>query len=270
MRRDNTDLAVTATVTVAAAMVLLLSGLTAGGGPGITVLGTLAGLPLVLVLPGYALSTLIVPRPPSHIGPLLWRASWIAGLSLAVTVLGGLVLNLMPAGLTRTTWTTSLTAMTLLALAASAWLRGYRFAQDPSTPRIADKGTRGPRTPSGGGSWPTGSLVGYAAAALAISTAAMGVAIASAGWQHSPGFAQLWLVPAASGEAGLGVRSAYSGAETFRLVLRGDPNAHLSWDFTLGSGQTWQRTISAPVGQHLTAQLTVTGQSAAETVSING
>jgi Protein of unknown function (DUF1616) len=257
MRRDTM---VTAAVTVAAAMVLLL---TAGGGAAITILRILAGLPLILILPGYALGTLMLPagsgRPP-HIGPLLWRAMWVPGLSLAATVLGGLVLNLTPVGLTRVSWTTLLTAVTLAALAASTCLPARRSA----------KGTRGPRTPSGGGSWHTGPLVGYAAAALAISGAAVGLAVASAGWGHSPGFAQLWLVPAASGEAGLGVRSAYSGAETFHLVLRGDTNALLSWDFTLGSGQTWRRTISAPVGQHLTAQLTVTGESAAETVAING
>jgi hypothetical protein len=245
MRRDTT---VAAAVAAAAAMVLLL---TTGGGAAITALRILAGLPLVLILPGYALGTLVLRvgsgRPP-HIGPLLWRAMWVPGLSLAATVFCGLVLNLMPVGLTRASWTISLTVVTLAALAASTCLP----AQSPSIPRI------------------TGPLAGYAAAALAITGTAVGLAIASAGWQHSPGFAQLWLVPAASGEAGLGVRSGYSGAETFHLVLRGDTNALLSWDFTLGSGQTWQRTISAPVGQHLTAQLTITGQSTAETVAVNG
>jgi Protein of unknown function (DUF1616) len=263
MRRDTT---VAAAVTAAAAMVLLL---TTSGGAAITALRILAGLPLVLILPGYALGTLVLPagsgRPP-HIGPLLWRAMWVPGLSLAATVFCGLVLNLMPVGLTRASWTIALTVVTLAALAASTFLP----AQGPSVPRTAVKGTRGPRTPSGGGSWATGPLAGYAAAAVAISGAGVGLAIASAGWQHSPGFAQLWLVPAASGEAGLGVRSGYPGAETFHLVLRSTTNALLSWDFTLGSGQTWQRTVSAPVGQHLTAQLTITGQSTAETVAING
>jgi Protein of unknown function (DUF1616) len=257
MRRDTT---VTAAVTAAAAIVLLLTG---GGGAASAVLRILAGLPLVLILPGYALGTLVLPagsaRPP-HIGPLLWRVMWVPGLSLAVTVFCGLVLNLMPVGLTRVSWTIALTAVTLVALAASTWLDGHRSAQDPAIPQTR-AGMR--------------IAAGYAVAALAISGAAVGLAIASAGWQHSPGFAQLWLVPAtstaSSGQASLGVRSGYSRAETFHLVLRGDTNALLSWDFTLGSGQTWQRIISAPVGQHLTAQLTVTGQKpAAETVGISG
>jgi hypothetical protein len=231
MRRDTIGLA-------AVTLVLMLIGLVAGGGPAGTVLRTLAGLPLVLILPGYALSPLIVPSRPPSLGPLLWRSMWVAGLSLAVTVLGGLLLNLTPPGLTRVTWTISL-----------------RSAQERAIPRTRP-GTR--------------IAAGYAAAALAISGTAVGLAIASAGWQHSPGFAQLWLVPARNTpDASLGVRSGYSDAETFHLVVRSGLDAVLSWDFTLGSGQTWQRTISAPAGQHVTAQLTVTGQqSAAQTVDI--
>jgi hypothetical protein len=244
MRRDIT---ITAAVTAAAALVLLL---TPGGGAAITALRIVAGLPLVLMLPGYALVLLAGTGRPEPIGPLLWQGMWVPGLSLAATVFCGLVLNLMPVGLTRASWTIALTAVTLAALAAGT----FRPAQSPSVPRI----------------WPAGPHVGYAAAALAISGTGVGVAVASAGWGHSPGFAQLWLVPAAGGEAGLGVRSGYSGPETFHLVLRSTTNALLSWDFTLGAGQTWQRTVSAPVGQRLTAQLTVTGQPAAETVAING
>jgi hypothetical protein len=110
---------------------------------------------------------------------------------------------------------------------------------------------------------------GYAVAALAVAGTAVGLAVASGGWQHSPGFAQLWLVPAGGSAGSLGVRSSYPRAEVFHLVLRRGSEAALSWDFTLESGQTWRHAISAPAGQHLAAQLTVTGQdSAAQTVAI--
>jgi hypothetical protein len=234
MRRDTL---VTAAVTVVAA---LLTGVPGARIP--------AGLLLVLLLPGYALSALVLPGRPPSIGPLLWRAMWVAGLSLAVTVLAGLLLNLLPGGLTRTSWTISLTAVTLLACA-------WPSPQDQNEPLVM----------------PVMRIAaGYAVAALAIAGTATGLAVASAGWQHSPGFAQLWLVPARNTpDASLGVRSGYSDAETFHLVVRSGLDAVLSWDFTLGSGQTWQRTISAPAGQHVTAQLTVTGQqSAAQTVDI--
>jgi uncharacterized protein DUF1616 len=227
MRRDTL---VTAAVTVVTALLT--------GFPGARIP---AGLLLVLLLPGYALSALVLPGRPPSIGPLLWRAMWVAGLSLAVTVLAGLLLNLLPGGLTRTSWTISLTAVTLLACA-------WPSPQDQNEPLVM----------------PVMRIAaGYAVAALAIAGTATGLAVASAGWQHSPGFAQLWLVPAGNGQASLGVRSGYARAEVFRLVLRRGQEAPLSWDFTLRAGQTWRQTVSAQAGQHLAAQLTVTGQQTA-------
>ena len=283
MRRDNIDLAITAAGTAAAAAVLLLTEVTGATGTSAAVLRVLAGVPLVLVLPGYALSTLLVPvvpvvpagsGRPGCINPLLWRSVWATGLSLAVAVLGGLMLNLTPAGLTRLTWTTSLAAVTMLAVAASAWLRARRAPAPVPVPVRAPAPVPGSlaihRRPA-----PASAVAGYALAALAVTGTAIGLAVASAGWQHSPGFAQLWLVPvqssaasggAAGSQATLGVRSGYPHAETFHLVLRRGAQAIGTWDFTLTAGQTWQRTVLAPAGQHLAAQLTTAGQSGAETV----
>jgi Protein of unknown function (DUF1616) len=287
MRRDNIDLTITAAGTAAAAAVLLLTEVTGATGTSAAVLRVLAGVPLVLVLPGYALSTLVVPVVPvvpagsgwpGCINPLLWRSMWATGLSLAVAVLGGLMLNLTPAGLTRLTWTTSLAAVTMLAVAASAWLRARRAPVPVPVPVPVPAPVPVPgslathRRPA-----PASAVAGYALAALAVTGTAIGLAVASAGWQHSPGFAQLWLVPvqssAASGggagsQATLGVRSGYPHAETFHLVLRRGAQAIGTWDFTLTAGQTWQRTVLAPAGQHLAAQLTTAGQSAAESADI--
>src|SRR5579859_897323 len=52
-----------------------------------------AGLLLVLVLPGYAIAALLLPGGP-RTRAVLWRGMWTAGLSFAVAVLGGLLLNL--------------------------------------------------------------------------------------------------------------------------------------------------------------------------------
>lgn len=235
MRRDTL---ITAAVTVVAA---LLTGLPGARIP--------AGLLLVLLLPGYALSALVLPGRPPSIAPLLWRAMWVAGLSLAVTVLAGLLLNLLPGGLTRTSWTISLTAVTLLACA-------WPSPQDQNEPLVMPA---------------VRIAAGYGAAALAIAGTATGLAVVSGGWQRSPGFAQLWLVPAANQQASLGVRSGYAHAEVFHLVLRRGVGAELSWDFTLGAGRTWRQTVSAPPGQRLAAQLTVAGQqSAGLNVDIRG
>lgn len=258
MRRDNTELA---TAAVAAAC---------SAGAAVPGLRVVAGLLLVLVLPGYALSALVVPAAPAglmRVSPVLWRGMWAVGLSLAVAVLGGLLLNLTPLGLTRMSWAVSLAAVTLLAVAASAWRR--RRAMQPRGSAAAT-----PATPAAPGR-PRFSRIaaGYALAAVALAAAAIMLAVLSAGRQHSPGFAQLWLVPArspaVSGQATLGVRSGYQGTETFHLVLRRGPHPIGTWDFTLGPGRNWQRTVTAPVGQHLTAQLSGVGQRAAtETVTI--
>lgn len=243
--RRNTDLAVTAAVTVAAALV---TGLIGGGGPGIAWLRVLAGVPLVLVLPGYALTAFALPaRSPRGFSPVLWRGLWTAGLSLAVAVLGGLVLNLTPAGLTRVSWAILLAGVTILALAVTAWLR-------TSSPRSGS-----PR--------PTGVAAGYAVAALALAGGATWLAVASGGWQPTPAFAQLWLVPGTTTtKATLGVRSAYPDARAFRLVLKNGTRQEGTWDFTLTPGQTWRRTIPAPAGQRLTAELSGAGRT--ETVAI--
>jgi Protein of unknown function (DUF1616) len=252
--RRNADLAVTAAVTVAAALV---TGLIAGGGPGLAWLRVLAGVPLVLVLPGYALTAFGLPaRSPRGFSPVLWRGLWTVGLSLAVAVLGGLLLNLTPAGLTRVSWAILLAGVTMLALAVAAWLRN----RSPGRGR----GRRSSRP-----TWATaGYTAGYTAAALALAGAATWLAVASGGWQPTPAFAQLWLLPSTTGAttATLGVRSAYPDARAFRLVLKNGTRQEGAWDFTLTPGQTWRRTIPAPAGQRLTAQLSSTGRT--ETVAI--
>jgi hypothetical protein len=252
MRRDNTDLAATAVAAAACSAGVAI--------PGFRVV---AGLFLVLVLPGYALSALIVPAGPgeeARISPVLSRGMWAVGLSLAVTALGGLLLNLTPVGLTRMTWALSLSAVTVLAVAASAWRRGRR----------SHAGGLGPAAPAAPRTLRRLRMVaryGYGLAAFAIAAAAIGLAVVSAGWQHSPGLGQLWLVPArstaASGMATLGVRSGYQGTGTFHLILRRGAHVIGTWDFTLGAGRSWQRTVSAPAGQRLTAQLTAVGRHAA-------
>lgn len=233
----------------------------------------------------------------------LWRAMWTAGLGLAVMVFTGLLLNLIPAGLTRLTWIISLAAMAVVAALVVVW-RTRRLTGSPSRPhppvyadsrrwsslhkmlrrrgalrcrgvlrrRGALRCWLGMRAFPGyvaGARFPSRAVVGYVAGAVAIVGAAIGLAVASVGWQHSPGFAQLWLVPARSGTASLpaagghvalGVRSRYPGAETFRLVLLRGTQPMGTWDFRLGAGQSWQRDVSAPVGQRLTARLTTVGR----------
>jgi Protein of unknown function (DUF1616) len=214
-----------------------------------------AGLLLVLVLPGYSLVALLPDGMgrPSGFSPLLWRVIWTSGLSLVVAVLGGLLLNLIPAGLTRDTWTLMLTAVTLAASGAAAW----PWSRAPVPGQTGSRARRPvPR-----------AALGYAVAALAVAGTATGLAVASAGWEHSPGFAQLWLVPVPGGAINLGVRNQYADTETFRLTLRRGEHVISDWDLSLGPGQDWRRTVPEASGQVVTAQLTTGRGAAAQTVT---
>jgi hypothetical protein len=266
--RRNTDLAVIAAVTVAAALV---TGLTGGGGPAIAWLRVLAGVPLVLVLPGYALTAFTLPaRSPRGFSLVLWRGLWSTGLSLAVAVLGGLLLNVFPVGLTRVSWTILLAAVTLLALAATVPLRlsSQRLSsQRLSSQRLSSRPLSSWR-PTRARAWrPTWAVVGYPLAALAFAGTATGLAVVSGGRPHSPPFAELWLVPG-TGKTILGVRSAYPARQAFHLVLKDGVGQADSWDFTLAPGQSWRRAVSASAGQQLTAQLSATGHAQTENVAI--
>src|SRR5487761_1406238 len=144
MRRDHADLAVTSVAAAGAAAGTFVPGLR-----------EVAGLLLVLVFPGYALSALAVPAVPAwfrQVNPLLWRGMWTVGLSLAAAVALGLLLNLTPDGLTRTSWAVSLAALTLAAAAAAAWRRRRRGpagrlsgGAGPSRPRRLRAGRAGAR-----------------------------------------------------------------------------------------------------------------------------
>jgi hypothetical protein len=219
----------------------------------------------------------------------LWRAMWMVGLGLAAVVFTGLLLNLIPAGLTRLTWIISLAIVALVAALAAALCRSRRRPQAiPEQPTMHAEGRPWSTWKNLGLSRARAALryaagtravigraagarvvIGYAAGAVAIAGTATGLAVVSARWQHSPGLAQLWLIPArgaarsqraASGRATLGVRSQYRDAESFQLVLLRGTQPIGTWDFRLGAGQSWQRDVSAPAGQRLTARLTTVGQ----------
>lgn len=264
MRRDLTAQGAASLLTIAAAIILLLSDLVTSGTIS-TVLRIAGGIPLVLVLPGYALSALLLPDRvrPGYISSALWHGMWTVGLSLATAVLGGLLLNLLPAGLTRTSWTIMLAGTTLLALGTGALLRIRRSpAAQPGSPvpgagtlYLASLRRRTARALNGQ------ALVYSVAAALAVG-AAIGLAAFTAARQQPAGFAQLWLVPAANrtGRATVGVRNYYARTQRFHVVLQRGSQTVSQWDMDLPAGNTWTTAVSAPATERLSAELTTAGE----------
>lgn len=264
MRRDLTGLAAAGLLTIAAVIMLLLSGLVATGAVAMT-LRIVAGIPLVLVLPGYALSALLLPDRvrPVYINAALWHGMWIAGLSLATAVLGGLLLNLLPVGLTRTSWTIALAGTTLLALATAATLRIRRpRAVQPGTPRATTGMLPDPASPRGRTHRRLqGPATIYSVAAVLAVGAAISLGVFSAARQQPAGFAELWVVPAGNGtgRATVGVRNDYARAERFHLVLQRGSQTVAQWNLELATGKAWAEAVAAPTGQRLDAELTTAG-----------
>lgn len=169
-------------------------------------------------------------------------AMWAVGLALAGTVLTGLVLNLA-GGLTRLSWEIAL-AIALLACAGAGLARRKRRTGPGSAASVRTDGFR--VSPLTGG---------FLLLAAALAGGAIWLAVASANWQPSPGFAQLWLVPAQGANATLGVRDDYPGRQAFRLTLRSTAMTITTWELTLTYGETWQRTVTAPAEGKLAATL---------------
>jgi hypothetical protein len=176
------------------------------------------------------------------------RVMWTVGLTLAGAVLAGLVLNLT-VGLSRTGWLIALGAVAACAAGAGLALRKHRARRVPAA-FVPASGFRFSR--------PT---AGYLLLAAVLAGGAVWLGAASAGWQRSHGFAQLWLTPSNETSATLGVRNDYAQTEQFRLVLKNAQGTTASWNLNLAAGATWQRTVAAPDGSStLSAQLTTAGQ----------
>lgn len=186
----------------------------AGAGVVVTLLGVanplaraLFALPLVLVLPGYALLAATFPRRALD-GTA--RLALSVGVSLAVACLGGFLLHWTPAGLRAESWALLLGGVTLGAGAVALGRRG------PAAPVTRLAGRPGP------GQWLLFSL-----AALVVA-GAVGVAVTGARQQRAPGFTQLWMTPANDAARDdtvyLGVNSfeAVAARYNLQLVVGGD------------------------------------------------
>jgi hypothetical protein len=190
------------------------------------------------------------------------RMMWGAGLALAGAVLTGLLLNLVT-GLTRLSWTVAL-AIAVVACACGVLVSRRRGAAEAASAPVADAGADAvkPATVRRTGFRLSPVTGGFLLLAAVLAGGAVWLGNASAGWQHSPGFAQLWLTPATDTTSSLGVSDNFPGQQTFRLVLRGNGGKVLgTWDLSLAQGQAWERTVDRPAGTKLTATLGLPGQT---------
>lgn len=244
MRRRNIDLIIVIILTLLAVTVSLV-------GATKTILGFSTGIPLFLILPGYALSEALIA--PSAFG-LPERIVLGLGMSLGIAVLGGLALNLTPWGLQPFSWAILLGGVTLVATAVafrSRSLVGPRYP-DPEDDTIAKRRSRRPARLD------PRSTVLFGLAVLTV-IAALSVAYVGAVKQPFQGFTQLWMLPGESAGPNvllLGISNHEPMETTYQLELRLDDQVIRRWpSIDLRAGAQWETTITLSQGEYGTGQL---------------
>lgn len=211
--------------TLAVAAAALVAALLAGGGAWLRVA---VAVPFALVLPGLALTGAAFPA-----GRLATaeRLLLSLGLSLAVIVLGGLLLNLTPWGLRVGSWAVLLSLTTAVA-------GGIGLARRRRQP--AAVGTPGGRSLG----WAQIALCGLAVLVLA---GAMGLTVHGAQGQATVGFTQLWMTQGeGGGAANLGLSNREPATTEFRLQFEVDGRVRRSWTLSLAPGETWTQAVPLP------------------------
>jgi hypothetical protein len=209
--RGHRDLGFACTAAIVCTLVALLSPL-----PSIALI---AAIPLALVLPGYVLTAAIFGRS----GPDAPRQALLTlALSLAVLVLGSLLLNYMPGGIRALSWGILL----LVVVLASARLAAIRR-------RPPRKSSRPRRRLSPAPLDAALFAVGGLAAVGAIVVAQIPVTASNA-----DGFTALWMLPSQDGErARVGISSNEQEPTSYRLYVRTEPDSGVVKRFTLEPGE---------------------------------
>jgi uncharacterized membrane protein len=221
-----------------------------------------AALPLVLLVPGLAISLALWPEPQSAIdleNPGNEEAIGISrttrlllsvGLSLAIAALGGLVLTLTPWGVQPGTWGCFLGAIALGA-GLVAVLRRWTSApaEDVAQPLVTHS------SPWAALGIPTISLrqgLLLALAALVVA-GAWSAALSGAATLPSRGYTELWMLPTTQGIATgaaavrLGVRNHETGVVRYRLRVETGGRTVQEWsELDLRPGQQWEGQASWP------------------------
>ncbi|GAC1622601.1 MAG: hypothetical protein NVS4B7_14060 [Ktedonobacteraceae bacterium] len=227
MRRNNLDLLVIAFIAV---LNVILASL-----PNRPVLpSTILALPMVFVLPGYTLTeALFYPK---------WlngthRLVLSLGLSLALAILGGLLLNMLPIGLQAQSWALFLGLVTIVFSLVATYFR--RSVQLTGTRRLRFRG----------------SISASVFLGLATTVAILSVLFSIIGveQQPHPGFTQFWMLPTVRASTNcavqFGVRSYEGTPVTYRVTMTMNGQLLHRWSpVVLKPEQTWNQIVPVTPG----------------------
>ncbi|MDQ2715668.1 MAG: DUF1616 domain-containing protein [Chloroflexota bacterium] len=200
----------------------------------IPVISIMLALPLVLILPGYTLTEVLFH---ARFSDIFQRLLFSIGLSMAVAIITGFMLNLLPVGLQALSWAVSLSLFTTIFSLLAARLR-----QKSSMPRTARP-------------WPRIAMHEYILLGLATTVTIFSLQYAATGvtQQPHPGFTQLWMLPVlqagSSCAINLGIRSFETTPVTYSITITANGTTiSRSSPIVLAPQQGWQRVV--PVTLH--------------------
>lgn len=224
MRRQSNDIFAVMVITSLSAVLTIVM-------PADSLVRLICALPLVFFLPGYAITGALLP--PRLLGNAE-RLLFSLGLSMAVTALSGLVLNLTAWGLQTSTWSITL-AMVVLLASATAWLRRRRDTTiaDVKIERRFKLRFR------------DGTFIGLA---VLVTGTAVGLTRLPIEPNGVAGYTMLWMIPASPGNSNdirLGVESAEFAETRLRLQVSVGDQIVQEWsELNLKPGETWETAIT--------------------------
>lgn len=187
----------------------------------------LLALPLVFLLPGYSVTAALFPNGGHGFPETL---AFSLGLSLAVDIVGGLIINLTPQGFAPLPWTIFLVSVTCAGCAIAALNRRHRLEPTSGQSRL-------------GLSVSQVFLLGLSV--VVVASAMMIVRDQAAGPAST--FTELWSRPAsADGQIAfdVGVRNAESKEMNYALKVQvGETVVYELSSIALAPGETWEKTV---------------------------
>jgi uncharacterized membrane protein len=214
-----------------------------------------AGLTLGFILPGLVITRVILFR--TRIAGTE-QLLLVPGMSLAIAVITGLVLNAAHIRLTAASWAIALGVMTAAGLLAAAMLEDRNeVRRNPRRPRawltVASPGSRQ--------SLGIGLTAMLMVAALAVGAAVVIAVLGQRDRDSETEFTELWAVPGpSSGPSSasairLGVRSHERGDIRYQIRVSIDGHVVRSQALTVRPGQTWQSMQPTRSGERVDVAL---------------
>jgi uncharacterized membrane protein len=201
-----------------------------------SILQGILALPFVLIAPGNALICAIIPG--SSLSRLE-RFLFAIGLSLAVVILSGLVLNITPWGLQSNSWLLLLSVITLVSSVIAMWRR-WRIQSKESAP---ERFYLPPRQ------------VLYFGMAIVVISSALILTLTPRSPNNIQGYTSLWILPGPVTQPDtliVGIHSQEVEITHYSLQITYNGQLKQEWsDISLTPGILWEQSITVPAGQGL-------------------